>query len=322
MELKDKRIFITGGAGFIGKHLVKKLIDHNEVTVYDNFCRGNLGKNDFGHSANLKIIKGNILDCDLLKKSIADHDVIFHLSAICGINSVTEKPVNTIEVNFLGTYNVLNAANEMNIEHIVVASTSEVYGQLAFKVDENTSTTQGPISEDRWGYAVSKLATEYLSLAYHKQYGLRVTTVRPFNIYGPGQVGEGAIHNFVVNALNGNPLRIYGDGGQIRAWCYIDDLTNGLLLTCSNSGSVGKSFNLGNPQETITIYRLANLVKRIADSKSPIEFVNRDKPVIDVYVRVPDIARARDELGFWPQVSLEDGLEKTVEFYKGTINIH
>ena len=131
-------------------------------------------------------------------------------------------------MNFIGTYNVLKAALQNNINRIFVASTSEVYGQLAFKVDEETSTTQGPISETRWGYAVSKLATEYLALAFQHQHELNVTTFRPFNIYGPYQIGEGAIHNFVLTAIQGKPITIYEDGTQIRSWCYISDLINGI----------------------------------------------------------------------------------------------
>ena len=315
MELRNKKVFITGGLGFIGKHLVKKIERDNEVIVYDNFLRGFIDERELAENGRSKIVKGDVLDSNLLRKHMAGCDIVFHLAAICGIQSVTQKPVETIEVNFLGTHNVLKVAKDLQVERVLVASTSEVYGQLAFKVDEDTSTTQGPISEARWGYAVSKLATEYLSLAFHNQYGLNVTTVRPFNIYGPGQIGEGAIHNFIVNALRDEPIRIYGDGTQIRAWCYIDDLIRGLLLACSNLKAIGKSFNLGNPQETITVYRLAKLIKRITNSKSRIEFVQRRTPVIDVYVRVPDITRAKELLEFNPKVSLEEGLPKTIEYY-------
>lgn len=315
MELSGKKVLITGGAGFIGKHLVKKIMKENEVIVYDNFSRGKSDEGEFPENGTVKIVKGDILDLSFLRESMAGSDVVFHLAAICGIDSITENPVDTIEVNFLGTYNVLKAAKEAEVERVLVASTSEVYGQLAFKVNEETRTTQGPISEARWGYAISKLATEYLALAFYNQYRLNVTTVRPFNIYGPRQVGEGAIHNFVVNALRNDPIYVYGDGNQIRAWCYIDDLIDGLLLACSNPKAIGKSFNLGNPQGTITVFQLAKLIKRMTHSQSRIEFLQRRKSVIDVYVRVPDITRARELLGVKPKVSLEEGLRKTIEYY-------
>lgn len=138
MELSKKKVFITGGLGFIGKHLVKKIKRDNEVIVYDNFLRGFIDEKELPENGNLKIVKGDVLDSNLLRKHMVGCDIVFHLAAICGIQSVTQKPVETIEVNFLGTHNVLKVAKDLQVERVLVASTSEVYGQLAFKVDEDT----------------------------------------------------------------------------------------------------------------------------------------------------------------------------------------
>lgn len=314
MKFEGKTIFVTGGAGFIGSHLCDKLIEHRveQIVVYDNFSRGKVKRK----SETIKTIRGDVLDLGMLRKHMRGCDVVFHLAALCGIGTVIQRPVETIEVALLGTYNVMEAARELGVNHVIVISTSEVYGQLAFKVGEETSTTQGPISEIRWGYAASKLATEYFALAYHKQYGINVTTVRPFNIYGPGQLGEGAVHHFIKNAVHDEPLDVYGDGNQIRSWCYIDDFIDGLLSIPFNSKTIGKTFNMGNPLETITVYRLAELIKRLAESRSQIRYADRETQVMDVYIRVPDITRAKKVLGFNPKITLKEGLERTIEWYR------
>lgn len=315
-RLNDKVVTITGGAGFIGKHLVERLMDKNDVVVYDDFSRGDFKEDKFLKNDRVRIVRGDVLDLSHLRQSIVGSDVVFHLAAICGVDTVVRNPVKTMEVNFLGTRNVLEVAKELNINHVITVSTSEVYGQLALKVGEETPTVQGPVNEIRWGYAVSKLATEHLAQAYYKQYGVNVTIVRPFNVYGPGQVGVGAIRNFVTNALRDETIGIYGDGNQIRAWCYIDDLIDGLLLIPFNLNTIGETFNIGNPRETVTIYRLAKLVKELTKTKSQIRYVHREQPVMDVYVRVPDITRAKKVLGYDPKISLEEGLEKTIEWYR------
>ncbi len=314
MSLRNKSILVTGGAGFLGSHLCDRLVTHQpkDVIVYDNFSRG---KPKWEKDA-IKTVCGDVLDVDRLKEYMCGCDIVFHLAALCGIDTVIQKPVKTIEVALLGTYNVMKTARELGVNHVITISTSEVYGQLAFKVDEETSTTQGPISEARWGYAVSKLATEYLALAYHKQYGLNVTTVRPFNIYGPSQIGGGAVRNFIDNALRDKPINVYGDGNQIRSWCYVDDFINGLLLIPFNVKASGKTFNIGNPRETITIYRLAKLIKRLTKSSSTIQCVDRKAPVMDVYLRVPDTTRAEKMLGYVPEITLEEGLKRTIDWYK------
>jgi len=193
-------------------------------------------------------------------------------------------------------------------------STSEVFGSYAFRVREADVTSLGAVGEARWTYAVSKLATEHLAHNYWKQFELPTASIRPFNIYGPGQVGEGAVHAFVVRALQGDKILIHNEGDQIRSWCYIDDIVDAILLAMEREEAIGESFNIGNPRSTITIYQLAQLIIRLTESKSPIEFVEWNFP--DVELRIPDVKKAEQLLGFHAQVELEEGLMHTIEWYR------
>jgi UDP-glucuronate decarboxylase len=166
---------------------------------------------------------------------------------------------------------------------------------------------------------VSKLAGEHLTYSYHKQYGLRSVTVRPFNVYGPGQVGEGAIHHFVVRAIRNQPLIIHGDGDQIRSWCYIDDMVDGILLCLEKEEAIGEVFNIGNPRVTITILGLAEKVIQLAGSSSQI--IHVPKKYVDVELRIPSIEKARTLLGFEPKVDLNEGIKRTIEWYKRKVGV-
>jgi len=313
MDVKNKKIMITGGLGFLGRNIAKRLMADNEIILFDNMSRSI--EYDWMKSGNVQIINGDILDPRSLGSAMKDVDMVMHLAAIAGINTVVMEPVKTIEVDFLGTYHVLKAAKDLNVDRVVVTSTSEVYGPYAYEVDEDENTTQGPVTQSRWGYAVSKLATEHLTFAFQKQYGLNVTTIRPFNIYGPGQKGEGAIRLFVGQAMKNEPITIHGDGTHMRAWCYIDDLVEGFIMATGSKKGINKAFNIGNPRETTTIYGLAKIIKRLANSDSEIIFKEMEN-YADVYLRVPSIKRARNLLGYVPKVSLEDGLERTLAWYK------
>ncbi|MCX6254234.1 MAG: NAD-dependent epimerase/dehydratase family protein, partial [Bacteroidia bacterium] len=240
--IKNKKIFITGGAGFIGSTLIGHLIDHNEITVYDDFRRDALKDKPFVNHSNLKIIKGNILDADLVNKSIKGAQIVVHCAAIAGIDTVILKPTETMRVNMIGTANVLEAAKGLDdLERLIDFSTSEVFGQYAFRVEESQSTHIGAVGEARWTYAVSKLAGEHLTRAYNEEFGMPTVTLRPFNIYGPGQVGEGAMRVFIQLALKNEGIHIHGDGNQIRAWCYIDDFIDGLMRAIVRPEAIGES---------------------------------------------------------------------------------
>jgi nucleoside-diphosphate-sugar epimerase len=237
------------------------------------------------------------------------------MASIAGVDTVLKNPVVTMEVSLEGTLNALRAAHAVGgVRRFIDFSTSEVFGSYAFRVREADVTSLGAVGEARWTYAVSKLATEHLAHNYYRQYQLPTCSIRPFNIYGPGQVGEGAVHAFVVRALRNEPIQIHNDGDQIRSWCFIDDIVNGIELALTRDEAVGESFNIGNPRSTVTIYHLARMVVELAKSSSPIHFVKWDFP--DVQLRVPDVRKAEEKLGFRPQVELDVGLQRTIEWYR------
>ena len=194
-----------------------------------------------------------------------------------------------------------------------------MFGQNAFRSGETDSTQIGAVGEARWTYAVSKLAGEHLTKAYHQEFGMPTVTVRPFNIYGPGQVGEGALSTFIQQALANDEIQIHGDGNQIRAWCYVDDFIDGIMLALSHPKAIGESFNIGNARAVITIYGLAQTVVRVLGSSSKIRFTFRPGP--DVELRVPSIDKARQLFNFEAKVDLEEGVQRTAEYMR-TLSEH
>jgi UDP-glucose 4-epimerase len=196
-------------------------------------------------------------------------------------------------------------------------STSEIFGSMAYKSTEDSNTVSGSAGEARWVYAVSKLAGEHLSHAYFKQYGLPVVTVRPFNVYGPGQTGEGALQIFIKRALKNEDIYINGDGTQIRAWCYVDDFVDCLMRCIEDDKAVGESFNLGNARAVITTLGLAQTICRVLKSESRILF--RDQLSADIELRIPSVEKTEKILGFKAKVDLEEGILKTAEYFKRTM---
>jgi UDP-glucose 4-epimerase len=252
--ISGKRIFITGGAGFIGSTLIGRLIDTNEVVVFDNLSRNSLKDRSFHKHKNIKVVLGDVLDIQSLNAAMSGANIVIHCAAVAGIDTVIKKPTTTMRVNMVGSANVLECASQLrHCERVVCFSTSEVFGTTAFRSQETDKTVFGAVGEARWTYAVSKLAEEHLAIAYHRERGLPTTVVRPFNVYGPGQVGEGAIRTFVLNAIKNKPIEIHGDGTQIRAWCYIDDMVMGTLLSAYLPAAIGESFNIGNQRAVVTI---------------------------------------------------------------------
>ena len=313
--VRDARIVITGGAGFIGTSLATRLCAHNSVVLFDNMTRDALKSTPLLEHENVELVRGDVLDKDSLAKVCADADIIVHMASIAGVDSVMKQPVLTMQVSLKGTINVLEVAQESGrCKRLVDFSTSEVFGQYAYKVSEGDVTSLGAVGEARWTYAVSKLATEHLALSYHKQFGLPTVSIRPFNIYGPGQVGEGAVHHFIMRAIRGEPLTVHGDGSQIRSWCFIDDIVDGVLTTLERGSAIGHAFNIGNPRSTLTIYHLAAQIIRLANSKSELLFQPIDRT--DVELRIPNIDKAKELLGFSPKVNLDEGLLRTIEWYR------
>ena len=313
--IQNKKIFITGGAGFIGSTLIGKLVEHNQIVAFDNLARNALQTKPWKDHRNLQLVVGDVLDYEKLAKAMAGADLVVHCAAIAGIDTVVKNPVATMRVNMVGSANVLEAASKLdNCDRVVCFSTSEVFGTNAFRSSELDKTSIGQIGEARWTYAVSKLAEEHLAIAYFQHQWLRVSVVRPFNVYGPGQVGEGALRTFIQRALRDEPIQINGDGTQIRAWCYVDDMVRGTLLCMEHPKAVGESFNIGNQRAVTTIYGLANTVIRVLNSKSKIEFVYKD--YADVELRIPNVAKARDLIGFESEVDLDEGIRRTAEAYR------
>lgn len=313
--LQNKSIFITGGAGFIANTLIKHYIENNKITVYDNFHRDTLTGSGLTNHPNITIIKGDVLDFDLLCQSMKGADIVVHAAGIAGIDTVIKNPVQTMRVNMIGTSNALEAARLNNIkDRFVDFSTSEVFGSMAFRSSETDSTVSGSAGEARWTYAVSKLAGEHLAHAYYSQYKLPVVTVRPFNVYGPGQTGEGAIQIFIKRALKNETIKIDGDGNQIRAWCYVDDFVDCLIRCIEDPKAIGESFNLGNARAVITILGLAQTVCRVLKSDSKIVF---EAPLsADIAIRIPSVTKTFEILGFKAKVDLDEGILYTANWMK------
>jgi UDP-glucose 4-epimerase len=316
MALEGKRVLVTGGAGFIGTTLAGELVERNEIVAVDNLHRDALSQTDLADHPNFTLHQGDVLDADLIRELALGATHIVHCAGIAGVDTVLQSPVRTMRVNVIGTYNVLEAglATADTLERLVDFSTSEVFGSQAFRVAETSATVTGSVGEARWTYAVSKLAGEHMAHAYHAELGLPTTSVRPFNVYGPGQIGGGAIRAFIESALAGDDLTIHGDGSQIRAWCYVDDMVRGTLLALEHPNAVGESFNIGNARSAVTIYDLAQRIKR--QTGCPGEIVFRPLHYTDVELRIPNVDKARDLLGFEAGVELDEGLARTLAWYR------
>jgi UDP-glucose 4-epimerase len=263
----------------------------------------------------VSVVKGDILDYPAIAAAMRGADLVVHAAAIAGIDTVIKSPVRTMEVNMLGTANMLRAAHANGItDRVIDFSTSEVFGSMAYRVTESMQTVAGSAGEARWVYAVSKLAGEHLAHAYFREYGLPVVTLRPFNVYGPGQTGEGALQIFIRRALKNEPITIYGDGTQIRAWCYVDDMVDGLMRALENPRAIGESFNIGNARAVTTVFGLAETVCRVLGSQSEILF--REPLSADIELRIPETRKAEELLGFKAKIDLEEGIRRTAEWYR------
>lgn len=306
---------MTGGAGFIGSTLAQELVEKNKIRIFDNFSRNALKNTPLEKHPNVEVVKGDVCDAKAVEAAMEGQTHVVHMASIAGVDTVLKYPVKTMQIALLGTYNVLEAAlKNKDMVRVVDFSTSEVFGTYAYKVTEGNVTSLGAVGEARWTYAVSKLATEHLAHNYWRQFKLPTCSVRPFNIFGPNQVGEGAIHQFVTRAIANEPLQVHNDGDQIRSWCYIDDIVQGILACLDNDAAVGEAFNIGNPKNTLTIYALAKEIVRLTNSKSTI--VHKEWNQEDVELRIPNIDKARKKLGFNPKYDLETGLLKTIAWYR------
>lgn len=318
--VNNKNILITGGAGFIGTKLIQKLIEHNKITVLDILHRDALTHTPLMQHPNLKFVKGDIRDAAIVNEVAQKKTHIIHLASIAGVDTVMNNPILTMDVTIKGTFNILEAAQQVDgLERFIDISTSEVFGSYAFRVNEQDVTSLGAVGHARWTYAVSKLATEHLAHVMHLQRDVPAVTIRPFNIFGPGQVGEGAIHHFVAKAIRNETIAVHNEGDQIRAWCFIDDFVDGLLRTLTNEKAIGRAFNIGNPRTALTVHNLAVMVVKLAESASKIEHI--EWPYTDVELRIPDISAAKTILGYKPKFDLEQGLLRTIDWYRSKASL-
>ncbi|HZV05795.1 MAG TPA: NAD(P)-dependent oxidoreductase [Gemmataceae bacterium] len=308
------KLLITGGGGFCGSHLAEHFASTWKVRLFDSFLRDSLKyAPGLRSNPNVEVLRGDILDRDAVRNALDGCSTVFHCAAIAGVSSYYEKSVETLRVNILGTFNLLDAMVERDVKRVVYFSTSEIYGPNARNVRETDAPTSGPVSQRRWVYSVSKLSGEHTMLRYGETYGIGVTVIRPFNVYGPRQIGEGAVSNFCRCLTVGKPLEIYGDGGDVRAWCHVQDLTSAMALIVDNPDANGRVFNIGNPDASVTTAELADRLVAINGSGSITKVPSEHSPI---RLRSPDISLARSVLSFQPRVGLEEGLRNTLNWFK------
>ncbi|MGN6727845.1 MAG: NAD-dependent epimerase/dehydratase family protein [Tepidisphaeraceae bacterium] len=306
------RYLITGGAGFIGSHLVERLLTAgHEVAVLDDLSTGrvsNLSK-VIDHPR-LQIIRDTIASERTVDLAVANCDAVFHLASAVGVKLVVEQPVQTIRTIIRGTENVVDSAYRYN-RPVLITSSSEVYGKgtrVPFK--EEDDVVMGATTHTRWCYAYAKGVDEFLGLAYQRQFGLPVTIVRLFNTVGPRQVGMYGmvLSRFVEAALDGATLQIYGDGSQSRCFCHVSDVADALIALMNTPAARGQVFNLGSNEE-VTIDALARRVIALTNSSSKIEYIPYEiaygQGFDDLPRRVPALEKIKAAIGFEPKWSLE-----------------
>lgn len=319
--IEGRRVLITGGAGFIGAALSERLVESNELVLFDRSFEGSSASlsRAWGHP-NVRHVEGDILDPASVAEAAEGADVVVHLAAIVGVKNVLSRGKETLETNFLGTSNVLRALEgRRDLHRVVYFSTSEVFGMNSFRAGEETPASVGPVSEARWTYSIAKLAGEHLVHAYHREMGMPTVTVRPFNVFGPLRLGDHAMLRFILAALKGKDLEVHGDGTQIRSWCFIDDFVDALLRALASPRAVGETFNIGNARNTVTIYELAQRVIRLLDSPSRVRFAAIDFSDIDV--RVPRLRKAEELLGYRPRVELDEAIVRTADWYRAHLEL-
>lgn len=317
------RVLVTGGAGFIGSNLVDALMEQgHEVTVIDNLSVGKASNIEHHlESDRFHFVNDSILNVSTLERLVRQADLIYHLAAVVGVKYVVEDPLSAIVTNVRGTENVLELAFKYWVR-TVVASSSEIYGKSAeAPLQEDGDRLLGPTTVGRWSYSDAKAIDEYFALAYAKK-GLPVIVVRYFNAYGPrlDPTGYGSvIARFITQTLQGEPLTVYDDGEQTRCFTYVADTVAGTIRAATIREAAGHVFNIGSNRET-SVNELVRLIQQLTDSQREIVYV----PYTSAYGahfeetrrRVPDVTRAREILGFEAQTSLEEGLRRTLEWFR------
>ena len=317
------RYLITGGAGFIGSHLAERLLARGDrVVLLDNLSTGSMDNiRHLKTSDQMEYHLDNIENLQLVAELVDDADVIVHLAAAVGVKLIVESPVRTIETNVNGTQRILEAACKKR-KLVLTASTSEVYGKNTnVPFHEDADLVLGPTTKGRWSYAASKALDEFLALSYWKEKKLPVIVVRLFNTVGPRQTGRYGmvLPNFVKQALDNEPIQVYGNGQQSRCFCDVRDTVEGLIRLMDTERSIGEVVNVGNTEE-ITIEALAQLVKLRTNSSSSIEFVPYDQAYEpgfeDMMRRVPCVDKLQALTGFRPQTSLNEIVDRVAAYFQ------
>ncbi len=321
-------ILITGGAGFIGSHLVDFLLNDkgHKVCVVDDLSTGQ--KSNLAYHLNscsrFTFVEGNVCSKKLLEPLVKTADIVFHLAAAVGVKLIVENPIHTIETNILGTHTLLKLAARYN-KKVILASTSEVYGKntrIPFK--EDADLVLGPTFKHRWSYACSKAIDEFLALAYQAENKIPVVIVRFFNTIGPRQSGQYGmvVPRFIHQALHEEPITVYDNGEQARCFGYVKDAVRAIFELSLNKKAEGGIFNVGST-ERVTINHLAGLVKKLASSSSEILYIPYDKVYgsgfEDIQDRIPDTSALKNMIGWAPKTSLESIVHEMILYEKGRI---
>ncbi|NQV32679.1 MAG: SDR family NAD(P)-dependent oxidoreductase [Phycisphaeraceae bacterium] len=316
-------VLVTGGAGFIGSHLVGQLLENGHaVWVIDNLSTGSLENlKEYQSMGKFTFIRGDIRDAELVQLVIKDVDHVYHLAAAVGVQLIAKDPVHTIETNIGGTETVLEMANRFG-RKVFLASTSEVYGKSeAVPFKEEDDFILGSTAFSRWSYACSKAIDEFLGQAYFEQYGLGVVIGRFFNTVGPKQTGQYGmvVPRFVRWALKNDPIEIYGDGQQTRCFSYVGDIVDAVIRLMSCEEASGKVFNIGSNHE-ITIEQLADRVIDLSGSTSQKRFISYEdaygRVIEDMARRMPCLDRIKQTIQWQPSTSLDDTLRMVIDSKK------
>lgn len=314
------KVFITGGAGFIGSHLADAHIKRGaEVTVLDDFSTGSAENVAHLKSSNkFKLVKGSVLDYQAVAGLMQECDICYHLAAAVGVYTIVEKPLNSLMTNLKGTEAVLEAADKYQ-KKILIASTSEVYGKSnKFPFKEDDDTIMGATDKSRWSYAYAKAIDEFMALAYYQEKKLPVIVVRFFNTVGPRQTGRYGmvIPNFVRQALRHEDITIFGDGHQSRCFTYVGDVVEAIQKLMETPQAVGQIVNIGNNSREISIEDLAKKIIELTGSKSKLIYIPYEKAYPlgfeDMERRVPDLFKIKSLINFQPQVELDKILELVI----------
>ena len=313
-------ILVTGGAGFIGSHLVAALV-HNghRVTVLDNLSTGNLS-NLTPIASEITFVEGDILNADLVESEVRQAELVYHLAAAVGVGNIMANPLESIITNTTGTEHVLRSCHRHSTR-VLLASTSEIYGKTPkLPMVEDDDRILGSTAISRWSYSTSKALDEHLAFAFASE-GLRVSIVRYFNSYGPhlDEKGYGSvIANFIRQARDGDPLTVHGDGLQTRCFTFVADTVRGTILAGTKDEALGSVYNIGSNFE-VSIADLARLIVDKTKSSSPITNVSYEQrygtSFEDTRRRVPSLDRARDVLGYTPTIGLAEGLDRTLAWW-------